>query len=611
MKLFFRIFKFASPVGKYAIPYFICVLIYAIFNTFNFVMIMPILDALFHKGIDVRTLPTSMPDFALTADYLNESLNYLMYKYFGHDGGLDIKKILVILSGVLITSMFISNLSRYLSQKIMANFGIHTLKKIRDALFTNIMKLSVGFFSNSRKGDVLSRLNSDIGTVQFIVTNTIQVMFREPLLIISYFIGLIGISFKLTVFTILVLPITALVIGFIVKRLRHYAHHSQEAIGEMLAISDEAISGIKVVKSYNITDYITQKYIDKGTFFSNVQRKMASRQQLASPVSEFLGVIAVTIILIYGGGLVADGQFEASAFIAYIGIFSQVTRPVRAITDSFSSIHQGLAAGERVMEYMDLKPEIVDDPSKTKLVSFEDKIEFKNVHFSYGDKEVIKGINFTINKGETVALVGSSGGGKSTITDLLCRFYDVKSGSIEIDGVDIKDYYLSSLRDHVGTVSQDVVLFNDTIKSNIGMGKLGSADEEIMAAAKIANAHEFITNSPKGYDTNIGDRGAKLSGGQRQRLSIARAVLKNPDILILDEATSALDTQSEQTVQLALNSLLYGRTSLVVAHRLSTIQNADKILVIEDGYIVETGAHAELIAQGGIYKTLIDIQKFK
>ncbi|MEG0500457.1 MAG: ABC transporter ATP-binding protein, partial [Rikenellaceae bacterium] len=400
---------------------------------------------------------------------------------------------------------------------------------------------------------------------QFIVTNTIQVMFREPLLIISYFVALMAISVKLTIFTVLVLPVTALAIGFVVKRLRHYAHRSQETIGEMLTISDEAISGIKVVKSYNITDYIVQKYIDKGSYFSWVQRKMASRQQLASPVSEFLGVSAITIILIYGGGLVADKLFDASAFIAYIAIFSQVTRPARAITDAFSSIHQGLAAGERVMELMDMKPDIVDDPKKIHFDSFKDKIEFKDVHFSYEEREVIKGVSFTIKKGETVALVGASGGGKSTITDLLSRFYDVNSGSITVDGIDIRDYYLSSLRNHVGTVSQDVVLFNDTIKANIALGKLGATDEEIVTAAKIANAHEFILEAPKGYDTNIGDRGAKLSGGQRQRLSIARAVLKNPDILILDEATSALDTQSEKVVQEALNSLLYGRTSLVVA----------------------------------------------
>lgn len=607
MKLFIRIFKFASPIGKYVIPYFICALIYAFFNTFNFVLIIPVLDTLFN-GVD--KIVSVMPEFKFSTSYVTEMIQYLIFKNFG-ENKVDIKDVLLVLSGIIVTSMFISNLFRFLAQKIMANFSIHTLKKIRDALFTNVMKLSVGFFTNKRKGDVLSRLNSDIGIVQLIVTNTVQVMFREPMLIIGYFVALLAISVKLTIFTILVLPVTALAIGFVVKRLRHYAHRSQESMGELLSISDEALSGIKVVKSYNITDYIVQKYIDKGSYLSWVQRKMATRQQMASPMSEFLGVTAITIILIYGGGLVADGLFEASAFIAYIGIFSQVTRPARAITDALSSIHQGLAAGERVMELMDMIPDIDDDPNKIHCESFKDKIEFKDVHFSYEEREVIKGISFTINKGETVALVGASGGGKSTIADLLSRFYDVNSGSITVDGIDLRDYYLSSLRNHIGTVSQDIVLFNDTIKENIALGKIGATDEDIVMAARIANAHEFILEAPKGYDTNIGDRGAKLSGGQRQRLSIARAVLKNPSILILDEATSALDTQSEKIVQEALNSLLHGRTSLVVAHRLSTIQNADKILVIDEGRIIETGTHEELIAKGGEYKKLIDIQKFK
>lgn len=609
MKLFIRIFKFASPISKYVIPYFFCILIYAFFNTFNFVLIIPILQTLF-EGVDKIAETTVMPEFKFSSSYVTELISYFIFKNFG-EGKIDIKSVLMVLSGIVVTSMFISNLFRYLAQKIIANFSIHTLKKIRDTLFTNVMKLSVGFFTNKRKGDVLSRVNGDIGIVQLIITNTIQVMLREPLLLISYFIALLSISVKLTIFTVLVLPVTALAIGFVVKRLRHYAHRSQESVGELLSISDEAISGIKVVKSYNITDYITQKYIDKGSFLSSVQRKMATRQQLASPMSEFLGVSAITIILIYGGGLVADGMFEAGAFIAYIAIFSQVTRPARAITDALSTIHQGLAAGERVMELMDMTSDIDDDPNKIHMNEFKENIKFQNVYFSYEEREVIKGISFTINKGETVALVGASGGGKSTITDLLSRFYDVDSGAITIDGVDIREYYLTSMRNHIGVVSQDVVLFNDTIKANIALGKIGASDEEIIKAAKIANAHEFIMDAPNGYDTNIGDRGAKLSGGQRQRISIARAVLKNPDILILDEATSALDTQSEKAVQEALNSLLYGRTSLVVAHRLSTIQNADKILVIDDGRIIESGSHEELIAKGGEYKKLIDIQKFK
>ncbi len=609
MKLFLRLFKYASPVSKYAVPYFIFIAIYAIFNTFNFVMIIPVLEALFGDAQDI-VRHTTKPEFSLSVEYLNQLIGYHLFQNFGA-GNISVKDILKILSGVLVVSMFISSTSRYLAQRIMANFGIHTLKTLRDTLFTNVIKLNVGYFTNKRKGDVLSRLNSDINTVQIIITSTIQVMFREPLMIISYFIALLAISVKLTLFTILVLPLAAVIIGYVVKKLRHYAHRSQEAIGELLAISDEAITGVKIVKSYNLTDYITNKYIAKGAFLAWIQRKMAARQQMASPMSEFLGVSAMMVILIYGGGLVADGFFEASAFIAYLGIFSQVTRPARAIADTLSNIHQGLAAGERVVELMDTEPSIVDDKSKLHFTGFKDKIEFNNVSFAYGEREVVHGVSFTIKKGETVALVGSSGGGKTTITDLLCRFYDVNSGEILIDGVNIKDYYLSSLRDRIGSVSQDVILFNDTIYENIALGKLGATFEEVVDAAKIANAHSFITETSMGYDTNIGDRGAKLSGGQRQRISIARAVLKNPDILILDEATSALDTHAEKVVQEAISTLLLGRTSLVVAHRLSTIQNADKILVISDGVIIEAGSHDTLMALNGEYKRLIDIQKLK
>lgn len=609
MKLFFKLLKFASPIWVYAVPYFISVAIYAVFNAFNFMLIIPILNTLFSDNTTIATQQV-MPEFSLSTEYLTSTISYYIFKYFG-DGNITIKDILKILSGVLVVSMFISNLFRYISQRILSNFGIKTLNTLRDKVFENVMRLNVSYFTNKRKGDVLSRLNSDVNTVQIIISSALHVLFREPLLLISYFIALLGISAKLTFFTILVLPAIAIVISSVVKRLRRYAHRSQAAIGELLSISDEAIAGIKVVKSYNLTDYSIKKYSKKGSFLASVQRKMVARQQLASPMSEFLGVAAITIILIYGGGLVADGYFEASAFIAYIGIFSQVTRPARTITDTLGNIHQGLAAGERVIELLDTKPEILDDPSLTHCTGLKDKIEFKDVRFAYEDKEVIKGINFTINKGETVAIVGPSGGGKSTITDLLSRFYDVKSGSITIDGIDLRDYYLSSIREYLGSVSQDVILFNDSIKENIALGKLGATDEEIIAAAKVANAHEFILETPDGYNTNIGDRGTKLSGGQRQRLSIARAILKNPDILILDEATSALDTHSEKVVQEALNSLLKGRTSLVVAHRLSTIQNADKIIVVADGKIVETGSHEELIALNGAYKQLIDIQKFK
>ncbi len=607
MKLYFRILSFASPVAKYVIPYFFCVLLYSVFNSFSYVMIAPLLDTLFSNGPIERV--TAAPEFSFSVDYLQALLKYNIFKYYG-EGTVNIQQILVILSIILSSSMLVCNIFRFGAQKITENFRIKTLRNIRNALFKNVMNLNVRYFTNEKKGDILSKLTTDIAVVQYTVSGTLQVAFKEPMLIATYFVVLLAISVKLTMFTLVFMPIAALIIGTIVKRLRYYALDSQGALGNMLGMADEALSAMKVVKSYNITDYITSLFYKENERYSSIQRRMATRQQMASPMSEFLGVSAVAVILTYGGGLVMQGDLDASQFLAYVAIFSQITRPARALADAFSTIHQGLAAGERVMELIDKKPEVVDTDTSLTLGSFKDKIEFKNVVFSYNeDKKVIDGINLTINKGETVAFVGSSGGGKSTLADLVSRFYDVNSGSIEIDGHDIREYSLSSLRNCVGTVSQDVVLFNDTIYNNIQLGRLGATKEEIIDSTKIANAYDFVMNTEKGFDTNIGDRGAKLSGGQRQRLSIARAVLKNPDILILDEATSALDTESEKLVQEALNSLLKDRTSIVIAHRLSTIQNADKIAVIDHGKIVELGTHSELISMGGYYKKLIDMQK--
>lgn len=607
MKLYFRILKFAQPVAKYAIPYFVCVVIYAIFNTFNFMMIIPILETLYH-GEASDVVIEKAPEFDYSLSYFKNFITHNIFLKYGVDG-MNTQTILIVLSILISTSMLICNIFHYCAKKITENFRIHTLQNIRNALFNNVMNLNVRYFTNERKGDILSKLTSDIGVVQNTISSTLQVAFKEPFTIIAYFVVLLLISYKLTIFTLVFLPITAGVIGFVVKKLRRYALDSQGALGNMLTMAEEAFSAMKVIKSYNIAPYITNLFFKENQRYSNIQRKMATRQQMASPVSEFLGVMAISVVLIYGGGLIANGELIPSEFIAYIAIFSQITRPVRALTDGFSQIHQGLAAGERVIELIDTKPEVEDTEKSIILESFKDKIEFKNVSFAYDDKNVLEDINLTINKGETVAFVGSSGGGKTTLADLVSRFYDVKSGEILIDGINIQDYTLSSLRNCVGTVSQDVVLFNDTIANNIQLGNLVATRDDIINAVKVANAHEFISKTEKGLETNIGDRGAKLSGGQRQRLSIARAVLKNPNILVLDEATSALDTESEKLVQEALNSLLKDRTSIVVAHRLSTIQNADKIVVIDHGKIVEIGGHNELSALNGIYKKLIDLQK--
>ena len=382
-------------------------------------------------------------------------------------------------------------------------------------------------------------------------------------------------------------------------------------MGELVSTLDESLSGIKVIKSYNATEYIKQKYYDISADLARLTLSMARRQQLASPMSEFLGITAVGVILVFGGALVSRGALDPGGFIAFVAIFSQITRPVRTFIDQFANINQGIAAGERIFSIIDTKPEIEDKPDARELKGLRDKIEFRHVHFSYdGTREVIDDISFEIRRGQTVALVGPSGGGKSTLSELLPRFYDPTSGEILIDGISLRDYTQDSVRAHMSVVAQDTVLFNDTIEGNIAMGRPSATHEEIVEAAKVANADSFIRECPEGYGTNIGDRGVKLSGGQRQRLSIARAVLKNPDILILDEATSALDTESEKLVQDALNNLLKGRTSVVIAHRLSTIHNADKIIVVDHGRIAEQGTHAELMARNGIYAKLIEMQSF-
>jgi subfamily B ATP-binding cassette protein MsbA len=606
MKTYLRILQFARPFGRYAIPYFFYTLLYAIFNLFTFAMILPILYTLFYPETMVTEV-SAKPEFHLDVSYLTEWLNYQLFRIYGT--GYDLMEVLIALSLFIVSIMLLTNLFRYLSQRTMERLRINTTENIRNAFFTGILRLHAGFFSNERKGDLISKLTSDVQVVQFALTNTLQVAFREPFLIITYVIGMVVISFRLTVFTVIVLPVIALVIGVIVKNLRRSAKHAQESLGEMVSTAEEALGGIKILKSYNATGYIARKFIGQNGRYSRILRAMANRQQLASPVSEFLGVSAVAVVLIYGGSLVQGGLIDGAKIIAYLAIFSQVTRPVRAFMDSFATIHQGLAAGERVLGLIDTSSAIVEAPDARPLDTFREGIEFRGVTFSYENREILKDISFTIKKGETVALVGPSGGGKSTIADLIPRFYDPQQGAVLIDGTDIRHYELESLRAHLGIVAQDTVLFNDTIENNIKLGKPDATRQQIVRAARVANADAFITQTEAGYDTNIGDRGAKLSGGQRQRLSIARAVLKDPDILILDEATSALDTESEKSVQEALNNLLKGRTSLVIAHRLSTIQHADRIVVVDSGRIVETGTHHELMALEGIYRKLIDMQQ--
>ena len=606
-KIYMRLLGFARPIRKYAIPYFFYSLFYALFNSLTFLLIMPILKTMFDADYTFVYVE-KLPPLAFNQEYLTALFNFTYSHLFNE---YNPENVLLLLAIVTIFVSLLSNLFRYMGAWTVENMRTRTLQRMRNEMFSKVVDMNVGYFSDQRKGDIISKITSDVGVVQFCITNTLQVAFREPFLIIGYTVMMVAISWELALFSVLFLPVVALIIGSIVKRLRHPARTSQQRMGELVSTLDESLSGIKVIKSYNATGYVKQKFYDLSEDLARLTLSMARRQQLASPMSEFLGISAVGVILVFGGSLVFKDALSPEGFIAFIAMFSQITRPVRTFIDQFSNINQGIAAGERIFSIIDAQSEIQDKPGAIELDGLKDKIEFRDIHFSYdGSREVIEGISFEIKRGETVALVGPSGGGKSTLSELIPRFYDVKAGDILIDGVSVRDYTQDSLRAHMSVVAQDTVLFNDTIEGNIAMGKAGATHDEIVEAARIANADCFIQEAPEGYQINIGDRGVKLSGGQRQRLSIARAVLKNPEILILDEATSALDTESEKLVQDALNKLLVGRTSVVIAHRLSTIHNADKIIVVDHGRVAEQGTHTELLAKGGIYAKLIELQSF-
>ena len=604
MKTYFRLLSFAQPIAKFAFPYILFTILGVIFNTLNLALLVPLLSTLFNsskEGAPLMERPESW-DVAGMLNYYAQQANIM----YGPHGALQI------VCGVIVASVLLSNIFKYFSQRVMENLRIHTLLNLRKTVFNNVMNLHVGYFSNQRKGDIISKIASDVQVVQFSVTGTLQVVFKEPLQLIAYIFMLFATSVKLTLFAILVIPISAFLISKIVKRLKQQATLAQHMFGLMISYLDEALSGIKIIKAFNATEDIKDKFHQENIRYSDLGRKMARRQQLSGPVSEFLGVTMVALIVLYGGSLIIDNQSELTVakFVGYIAIFSQVMRPAKALTDSFSTIHAGIAAGERVLDLIDEKPEIRDAPDAIELKDFNQHIKLRDVSFSYHSRTVLKSINLTIPKGKTIALVGPSGGGKSTMMDLLPRFIDAQQGSVSIDDINVKQIKQESLWALFGVVNQESMLFNDTIYNNIAFGNHDATPEKVEAAARVANAHYFIMETDNGYQSNIGDRGMKLSGGQKQRICIARAVLKNPPIMLLDEATSALDTESEKLVQEALNNLMQNRTSLVIAHRLSTIQKADSIVVLEDGKIVEQGNHTELIALEGLYKRLIDMQTF-
>lgn len=607
MKTYFRLLSFAKPIEKFAIPYIIYTLLYVVFSSMIYPLLVPLLNTLFIDNTCTTTAATVVhkPGFMDVTGWFRYYMNYFI-TVEGRWGALKFT------CSVIIITMVIGNLFRYLAARTMENLRVHTLLNLRRAVFNNIMDMHLGYFNSNRKGDIISKIASDVQVVQFSVTATLQVIFREPAQMIVFLILLFTYSVKLTLGSLLVVPISAFIISKIVKRLKAQAISAQQTYGNMISYLDESLQGVRIIKAFNATNFIKKRFDDENKKYSKILRSMAKRQQSASPVSETLAITMISCIVLYGGYLILNKRSDLTGgqFIAYIAIFSQLMRPAKAISDSFSNIHSGIAAGERVLALIDEKPEIKDKEDAKDINGFTNSIEFKNLSFSYGERKVLSDINLIVPKGKTVALVGPSGGGKSTLMDLIPHFIEPQSGEIFIDGQPVNDIKMESLRSLLGVVNQESILFNDTIFNNIAFGKTNASPDEVEAAAKIANAHNFIIETENGYQTNIGDRGTKLSGGQRQRICIARAVLNNPPIMLLDEATSALDTESEKLVQDALNNLMKNRTSLIIAHRLSTIQNADMIVVLEGGKIVEQGSHQQLINNNGLYRKLIDMQTF-
>ncbi|MNR98396.1 Lipid A export ATP-binding/permease protein MsbA [compost metagenome] len=608
MNNFKKIFPFIIPYKKYAYLNIFFNILYAFFGTLSFVSLMPMMDVLFGQSKKNYVLPTYKGVWELKA-YLSDSLSYYLTSITDANG---IGYTLSILVAGIITIFLLKNLSDYLAMFFITYLRNGILRDIRNAMYKKTLDLPLSFFSEKRKGDTISRISGDVNEVQNSFLSILELAVKEPLTIIFTIVTMFTISVKLTVFVFIFIPVSGYVISLIGKKLKKQSTKAQEEQGMFLSTIEETLGGLKVVKGYNSEKYFNRVFQNSTNRFFSLSNSIGNRQNLASPMSEFMGIMVIAILLWYGGHMVLIEQtLKGAAFITYMGLAYNILTPAKSISKASYAIKRGNAAAERILEILDQENTITSKKGALLKNSFDSEIAIKNINFKYEEETVLKDFSLDIKKGQTVALVGQSGSGKSTIANLLTRFYDVNEGTISIDGTNIKDMNLQSLRGLMGLVTQDSILFNDTIKANISLGKLNATDEEIIEALKIANAFEFVNQLPNGIYTNIGDSGNKLSGGQKQRLSIARAVLKNPPIMILDEATSALDTESEKFVQVALENMMQNRTSIVIAHRLSTIQKADAIIVMQKGKIVEQGTHEELIALNGTYNKLVTMQSFE
>ncbi len=608
MKIFFRLLSFSRPYYHYIPEYIIYIFLYIVFGLLNFSMLVPLLDVLFNsQQPDVLVEPT----FSMSVAFIKDYFYYKIYIYTQVPGGK--LQVLIFVCTILFVFVLFKNIFGFLSQKVLTRMRVNLLRKLRSDLFLQFTSQSMAFFHHEKKGDLMSTISNDIVEIESSVVSAIQTVFREPLVIISTFAMLFYLSPQLTLFTIVFFPISGFIISSISRKLRKKANQSQSLAGVLLNMTDEAISGIRIIKAFNAEKIVNEKFNDTNFKLSKTLKNIVNQRELASPISEILGILVIIVIIIYGGSLIINGEstLKGSSFIAYIAFYFQIITPAKNTANAFTTLQRGLSAGERVLRIIDSPQTIIDQPDALHSKEFTSSIEFKNVGFSYGEDAVLKNLSVTINKGKTIALVGESGAGKSTFADLIPRFYDVTEGGVYLDDINIKDILIKDLRSQIAIVSQEAILFNDSVINNIAFGNEVVDIESVINAAKIANAHDFILQLEEGYETKIGDRGMRLSGGQKQRLTIARAIYKNAPILILDEATSALDTESERLVQDAINNLMHNRTSIVIAHRLSTIRHADEILVLQKGEIVERGNHDSLLALNGIYKKLIDMQEVK
>ncbi|WPR70057.1 ABC transporter ATP-binding protein [Flavobacterium sp. NG2] len=608
MTHFKQIFSFIVPYKKYAYLNIFFNILYALFSTLSFMSLIPMMQVLF----DQTKRNTTEPVYTGIWEFKTYAENYLSYFITNTTETFGVAHTLSIMVAVIIVIFLLKNLSDYLAMFFITFLRNGILRDMRNAMYKKTIDLPLAFFSEKRKGDVISRISADVNEVQTSFLSVLELIVKEPLTIVFTIIAMLSISVKLTLFVFIFIPVSGYIISVIGKQLKKKSTRAQQEQGIFLSTIEETLGGLKVVKGYNSENYFNRIFQESTQRFFTLSNSIGNRQNLASPTSEFMGIMVIAILLWYGGHMVLiEKTLNGASFIAYMGLAYNILTPAKSISKATYNVKKGNAAAERVLEILEQDNPITSKENAIIKTSFDSQISIKNINFKYQDENVLSDFSLEVKKGQTVALVGQSGSGKSTIANLLTRFYDVNEGEINIDDINIKDMNIQSLRGLMGLVTQDSILFNDTIKANIALGKLDATDEEIIEALKIANAYEFVKELPLGIHTNIGDSGNKLSGGQKQRLSIARAVLKNPPIMILDEATSALDTESEKFVQVALENMMQNRTSIVIAHRLSTIQKADTIIVMQKGKIVEQGSHDELITLNGTYNKLVTMQSFE